>query len=97
MTSQNPHLKQLGEILANSVAVKRLEATQSLSQAFAEVDSRAKKFEESIIKAVRHGEDAQQLVDAYDGDPALVEYGNRLGKIAQVLVRAMNDSTQDKG
>lgn len=88
--SQNPHIKQLGEVLANSIALKRLESSNSLSDAFAEVDSRARKYEDSLIRAVKHAEDAQQLVDAFDGDKALVEYGIRLGKISQILVQAMH-------
>jgi hypothetical protein len=89
VTSQNPHIKQLGEVLENPLALKRLEATNELSKAYAEVETRGRKFEESLIRAVRHAEDAQQYVDGYDGDAALAEYAARLTKIGQGLQRAI--------
>jgi hypothetical protein len=93
--SQNPHVKQLGEILANSVALKRLESGGGLSKAYSEVDSREKRFEDALLKAVKHAEDAQQYVDGYDGDAALMEYAIRLGKIGQILSRTMKESAAD--
>jgi hypothetical protein len=88
--SQNPHVKQLGEVIANPVALKRLEAQPTdLAKAFAEVDTREKRFEEALVKAYKNAEEAQQLVDAYDGDAALMEYATRLGRIGQVLIRTM--------
>jgi hypothetical protein len=95
--SQNPHVKQLGEVLASPMALKRLEANEGLSKAFAEVDSRGKQFEEALIRSVRYGEDAQKLVDAYEGDEALVEYGGRLEKIGNNLVRTMKAFDGDAG
>jgi len=91
VTSQNPHIKQLAEVLEHQLALKRLEATNELSKAYAEVETRGRKFEESLIRAVRHAEDAQQYVDASQGDEALVEYATRLSKIGQGLVRALKD------
>lgn len=97
ITSQNPHLKQLGEVLENSVALKRLEATNELAKAFAEVETRGKKFEHSLILSVRHAEDAQQCVDAFDGDEALVEYAVRLGRIGQGITRTLKEFPKEKG
>jgi biotin carboxylase len=83
-------VKQLGEVIANPVALKRLEAQPTdLAKAFAEVDTREKRFEEALVKAYKNAEEAQQLVDAYDGDAALMEYATRLGRIGQVLIRTM--------
>jgi hypothetical protein len=89
--SQNPHVKQLGEVLSNPIALKRLEASNDLAKAFSEVESREKRFEDALIRAVKYAEDAQTLVDVYDGDPALLEYANRLGKIGQTLSRTMKE------
>jgi hypothetical protein len=91
ITSQNPHIKQLAEILENPIALKRLETTGDLAKAYAEVETRGRKFEESLILAVKHGEDAQQYVDGYDGDEALMEYAARLGKIGLGLERRLRD------
>ncbi len=89
VTSQNPHIKQLGEVLSTPIALKQLEATRDLVKAFAEVETRGRKFEESLIKAVKHAEDAQQYVDAYEPEETLQEYVIRLGKIAQSLQKSM--------
>jgi hypothetical protein len=94
VTSQNPHVKELGEILVHPVALKRLEATRDLRKAYAEVATRGKKFEESLIRAVKHAEDAQSFSDAYDGDPTLIEFGERLAKIGRGLVQSMKGSTK---
>jgi len=89
--SQNPNIKELGEVLSNPLALKRLESTNDLRMAFTEVATRSRKFEESLIRSVKHAEEAQQFVEAYDGDPTLVEFGVRLTKIGQVLVRSMKE------
>ena len=79
-------------MLAHPLALKRLESARDLDKAYAEVATRSRKFEEALVKAVKHAEDAQQFVDAYDGDSTLVEFGLRLTKIGQVLVRTMNEA-----
>lgn len=96
VTSQNPHIKQLGEVLEHPLALKRLEATNELAKAYAEVETRGRKFEESLIRAVRHAEDAQQYVDGYDGDSTLVEYALRLNRISQGLVRIVKEPSKQK-
>lgn len=92
VTSQNPHVKQLGEVLTNPAALKRLENTRDLAKAHADVTSRGKKFEESLLKAVKHAEDAQQHLDAYDGDKALLTFGDQLVAIGRILVQTMKQS-----
>ncbi len=92
--SQNPHIKQLGEVLDNPVALKRLETDRDLKKAHAEVMTRGRKFEESLIKADQHAEEAQQYADAYDGDPTLLEFGERLAKIGRGLVQTIVRATK---
>jgi hypothetical protein len=74
------------------MALKRLESTRDLEKAYSEVTTRSKKFEESLVRAVKHAEEAQQFIEAYDGDPTLLEFGSRLTKIGQVLVRQMKEA-----
>jgi hypothetical protein len=99
VTSQNPNLKQLGDVLAHPVALKRLEATRDLKQAFAEVETRGKKFEESLLAAVRNVEDAQKFIDGYEADEALLEYAGRLVKMTRSIFASMEQapkpSTED--
>jgi hypothetical protein len=89
VTSQNPHIKNLGEVLAHPAALKTLETTGSLAKAHDEVMTRSKKFEEALVKAVKHAETAQSFIEAFDGDVTLVEFGSRLVRIGKTLVRSM--------
>lgn len=89
VTSQNPHVKQLGEVLANPIARKKLESTNSLSEAHREVDSRARKFGDALIRAYEHAEVAQQSVDAYEPDEALAEVAQRLLRISRSIHAVM--------
>ncbi len=95
--SQNPHIRQLGEVLTHPGALRRLVATRELARAYAEVATRARKFQEELIMAVEHAEEAQQCLDGYAGDAALLEYGRRLARIGQVLVRSMEATDQAAG
>lgn len=92
--SQNPHIKQLGEVLSHPGALRRLVATRDLARAYAEVATRARKFEEALIQAVTRAEEAQGCVDGYGGDDALFEYGERLVAIAQNLVGLMKTADE---
>lgn len=93
--SQNPHIKQLGEVLAHPQALHRLQERPDLARAYAEVQTRSKQFQDEILKAVRHAENAQTFLEAYDGDPALLEFGHRLVKCGQTLVQVMRAATKE--
>jgi len=95
VTSQNPHIKQLGEVLAHPQALHRLQEKPDLARAYAEVQTRSKQFMDSLLKAVRHAENAQQVIDAFDGDPALLEFGNRLVKSGQLMVNVMKAAVKE--
>lgn len=85
VTSQNPHVKQLGEVLVTPLALKKLETNNSLAEAYAEVDTRDRKFSDNLLKAVEFAERAQGFVDGYDGEKALLEYGDRLQRMARTI------------
>ena len=95
VTSQNPHIKQLGEVLANPLALKRLETTNDLAQAYAEVDTRSRKFSDNLLKAVEFSQLAQAYVDGYDGENALLEFGERLQKIARLVFGQMKTVAEE--
>jgi hypothetical protein len=88
VTSQNPHVKQLAEVLANPLALKKLETNNDLAEAYAEVDSRSRKFSDNLLKAVEFSERAQGFVDGYEGEDALLEYGDRLLRDPLELARS---------
>lgn len=95
VTSQNPHVKQLGEVLAKPMALRRLETTGDLKEAYGEVDSRGRKFSDNLLKAVESAQQAQAFVDGYERDRALLEYGERLVKISRTIFTHMKSQLED--
>jgi hypothetical protein len=93
--SQNPHVKQLGEVLGNPLALKKLETNNDLADAFAEVDTRSRKFSDNLLKAVEFSQLAQSFVDSYDGERALLEYGERLSRISRIIHTQMKTAAAD--
>jgi hypothetical protein len=94
--SQNPHVKQLAEVLGNPAALKKLEANNSLADAYQELDPRAKKFMHSLLAAMDNATDAQKYLDGYDGDKALREYGERLMKVSRNIHSVMEATLVSK-
>ncbi|MBV8756792.1 MAG: hypothetical protein JO257_05945 [Deltaproteobacteria bacterium] len=97
VTSQNPHVKQLGEVLANPQGLRKLEQTNDLAKAHAEVDTRSKKFSDNLLKAVEYAQSAQGYIEAYDGEAALVEFGERLARIGKLVHAAMLATAEEVG
>jgi len=92
VTSQNPHVKQLGEVLDHRVAMHRLESSSNLREAFSEVETPARKFTEAMIKALQAAEKAQQNVYDFDAeDASLLEIARRLHKIAHSILRQLEE------
>lgn len=88
VTSQNPHLKQLGEVLENDVALQTLEAERSLPMAYSEVMTTARKFSEAMVKALQAAERAQQNIYDFDKrDRSMLQIAERLSRVADSIVR----------
>lgn len=91
VTSQNPHIKHLAEVLAHPVAAAKMVANGDLAEAFAEVDTPAKRFSDALIKALRFAEDAQKYVYTYEEeDEALKEVAKRLAQVAKSIRGQLN-------
>lgn len=65
--SQNPHIKQLGEVLDNPKARKIMLESNDLPRAYAEVDPPLKQFERRLIEAHGAVEDSVKKASAFDG------------------------------
>lgn len=86
VSSQNPHVKQLGEVLENEVAIRQLEVEQNLTKAYAEIMTPSRKFAEAMVKALQAAESAQQNVYDFDvEDLSLLQYAQRLSKVANSI------------
>lgn len=90
VTSQNPHIKQLAQILERPKARAVMMATNDLKAAYAEVETPALQFETALVGAHQNAESALGKVAGYDGkDETLLEIANELGQTSEVIVTTM--------
>ncbi|HTB58319.1 MAG TPA: hypothetical protein VLC06_10615 [Polyangia bacterium] len=90
VTSQNPDVKHLGEVLANAKARTLMLGNQDLAAAYAEVETPSLQFERNLVDAHRQTENAFKKVRAYSGeDVTLLEVGRELQQNANLLLGVM--------
>lgn len=88
--SQNPHVKQLSEVLEKPKARMTMEANNELEVAYAQVRTPVVLFGTALINAHQNAEEALGNVDAFEGnDDALMEYAKELTKKAQIIFHTM--------
>ena len=88
--SQNPHIKQLGEVLDNARARKIMIETSNLSRAYVEVDTPQRQFERRLVEAHAAVEDSFAKSSAYDGkDETLFDIANEIEKNAGGILLIM--------
>jgi hypothetical protein len=89
--SQNPDLNRLSDVLGNPEAKKMLLAQRNLDSAYARVVPSSSRFEESLLNAAKHCEDASGLSGSYAGDLTLLKVAEGIQRTARSLVVAMKD------
>lgn len=88
--SQNPHIKQLGEILDNPKARKIMLESNDLPRAYSEVESPQRQFERRLVEAHGAIEESLKKASAFDGkDATLLEIADEIQKNARNLVLIM--------
>lgn len=98
VASQNPHIKQLGEVLEHEVAVHRLQIEKSLAVAYGEIMTPSRKFTEAMIKALQAAESAQQNVYDFDSDDhSLLQISFRLWKVSDSIYRQVKRGFEESG
>ncbi len=90
ITSQNPHIKQLGAVLQNARARTMLVSRNNLAEAYAEVEPKGTRFETALINAKQEAESALSQVTGFDvDDSTLLEAGEELKNTSDVLFNTM--------
>lgn len=89
--SQNPDLNRLSDVLEHPEAKKMLLAQRDLRTAYARVVPGSTRFEDALLKAAKHCEDASGLAGSYTGDPTLLRVAEGLQRTARSLLVAMKD------
>jgi hypothetical protein len=93
--SQNPHLKQLGEVLAKPKARTVMLANNDLRAAYAEVETLDSQFERNLVEASAQAASALSKVAAFDGNQiTLLEIAGELAKTSNILLSVMTDQTK---
>ncbi len=89
--SQNPHLKHLGEVLVNPVALAKIRVPKSeLREAYQEVRPGNEVFVESLVIAHNRLKEVLSIVDKYDGEEHLLKVCQEIFDKADALLQVMD-------
>ena len=97
INSQNPDLKNLGEVLISAPALNKLRAERDLKSAYEWSGARSRQFSEYLIKALTHAEKAASVLYSYEADPTLVESGENLVKVSRSILAHMKTTKVGAG
>ena len=90
--SQNPHVRQLGEVLEHPKARTIMLESNDLSRAYAQVDSPYRQFERHLVDVHGASEECLKKVSAYTGeDLTLLELAEESSKNVQNLLLVMRN------
>jgi hypothetical protein len=97
VTSQNPHIKQLDEVLQKPIARRTMLARNRLSEAYKLVYTPAVQFEKALLDANQNAEDALSKISGFEGeDESLLQAAGTLMRTSQIIYDAMMKQTKSK-
>jgi hypothetical protein len=97
ITSQNPDVKYLAEVLANPLARAIMLARNDLREAHAQVERKGARFESALVNAKQEVEVAMSQIIGYDPeDSTLLEIGRDLRDTSEQLYSTMSSMTKKK-
>jgi hypothetical protein len=97
ISSQNPDVKHLGEILVSEQALKKLRVDRNLRSAYEWSGARSRQFNEHLIKALTYAEKASGVMYSYEEhDATLLESADNLVKVARSILAHMK-TTKEEG
>lgn len=93
---QNPHVKQLGEVLASREGLTVLRATGSLSDAYASVGPADRRFREAMLRARREIRTAMGSLRGFDDrDESMVDIAEDVLETARAIHGGMRKKMRD--
>ena len=87
--SQNPDLKQIGEVLVHPVALEKLRGGADLATAYNETREPNEIFGDALVQASLKIEAAVVLLAKYDGSTALLSIAKELAENSEILFLTM--------
>lgn len=98
VTSQNPHVKMLDEILQKPIARRTMLARNKLAEAYLLVNTPAVQFETALLNAYQNAEDALAKISGYDGeDKSLLQAASSLRRTSQIIHETMMGAPGSRG
>ncbi len=95
INSQNPDIKDLGAVLANSRSRTIMLLRNDLREARAQIESKGARFESALVNAKQEAEVAMSQVTGYDpSDSTLLEIGRDLRDTSEQLYSSMSSMTK---
>jgi hypothetical protein len=94
--SQNPDLKQVGEVLMNPVALESVRNGAPLAKAYNEVRAPGEVFSESLVHAHLKLSQAVDTLPKYSGDVALISIAKEIVAKADTLITMMEKMRKNK-
>lgn len=95
ISSQNPDLGRLVQVLGNKSALSTLEVTRSLDRAWDLAEDKTAKFSVLVYKLVQDIEEALRLSGSYDGDPELSSATDSISRSARTLAALVKGWTPE--
>lgn len=96
ITSQNPDLGRLVQVLGNKSALATLEATRNLDRAWDLAEDKSAKFSVLVYKLVQDIEEALRLSGNYDGDPELASAAESVSRSARTLSASLKGWSEEE-
>ena len=94
--SQNPHIKQLGEVLLSPAGLLELRTTGSLYRAHSSIQTAGQKFSEALLRARQDLREASNSLRGFDGrSQTLVDVAEDVSETAQVIYERMKKKIRD--
>ena len=94
--SQNPDIKNLGEVLASAGGLAVLRGTGSLSDAHASIQSADRKFSEALIRTRHEIREASNSLRGFDGrDVSLIDIAEDICETARVVHGRMKEKVRE--
>ncbi len=87
--SQNPHLKQLGEVLSKPVAAQVLFETNNLERALEETEEKSALFEKYLVNTHTNLQRAFSNVSSYNGNEGHLDLAREMKKNIKLMVNNM--------
>jgi len=98
VVSQDPNVKELGEVLIQPKARAIMMSQNDLRAAYAEVDTPAFQFEKSLVDAHQHVENALKKIASFDGrDQTLLQLATEINDNSTIIVTVMKSKKEAVG